>query len=155
LGAESRVKELGIDLSFTFRPIANYVPAVTAGNLVFLSGHGPVKPDQSRVKGVVGKDLDEKQAYDAARLVGIAILTSLRAEIGSLDRVKRIVKVLGMVNAVPGFTNHPQVINGFSDLMVEVFGERGRHARSAVGMGSLPNSIPVEVEMVVELEPDK
>jgi len=151
LGAEARLRELGIDLSYRPRPVANYVPSVRVGNLVFLSGHGPIRPDQSRIKGVVGKDLDERQAYDAARVVGIAVLASLKAELGDLDQVKRIVKVLGMVNAVPGFTNHPQVINGFSDLMVEVFGDQGRHARSAVGMASLPGGIPVEVEMVVEV----
>lgn len=151
MGAEARLRELGIDLSYRPRPVANYVPSVRVGNLVFLSGHGPIRPDQSRIKGVVGKDLDERQAYDAARVVGIAVLASLKAELGDLDQVKRIVKVLGMVNAVPGFTNHPQVINGFSDLMVEVFGDQGRHARSAVGMASLPGGIPVEVEMVVEV----
>lgn len=154
VGAEMKLKELGVDISLKFNPVANYVPAVTTGNLVFMSGHGPIKPDQTRITGVIGRDLDEQQGYDAARLVGLALLASLRREIGSLDRVKRIVKVLGMVNSVPEFTNHPQVINGFSDLMVEVFGERGRHARSAVGLGSLPNAIPVEIEMVIEMEPD-
>jgi enamine deaminase RidA (YjgF/YER057c/UK114 family) len=155
LGAEQRIKELGIDLSIKPRPVANYVPAVRTGNLVFVSGHGPLKPDRTLMSGVVGRDLDEKQAYAAARMVGIAALASLKGEIGNLDRVRRIVKVLGMVNAVPGFTNHPEVINGFSDLMTEGFGDRGKHARSAVGMGSLPRTIPVEVEMVVEVEPDQ
>lgn len=154
MGAEQRIKELGIDLTNRPRPVANYVGAVRAGNLVFVSGHGPLKPDRSMVSGVVGRDIDEKQAYQAARLVGIAALASLRAELGSLDKVRRIVKVLGMVNAVPEFKNHPEVINGFSDLMTEVFGDKGKHARSAVGMGSLPRTIPVEVEMVVEVEPE-
>lgn len=150
--AEQRIKELGIDLSLKPQPVANYVPAVRVGNLVFLSGHGPLKKDKTLMSGVVGRDLDEKQAYQAARLVGIAALASLKAEIGSLDKVKRVVKVLGMVNAVPEFKNHPEVINGFSDLMTEVFGDQGKHARSAVGMGSLPRTIPVEVEMIVEVE---
>ncbi|MBI4305093.1 MAG: RidA family protein [Chloroflexi bacterium] len=152
MGAEQKIKELGIDLSNKPRPVANYVPAVRVGNLVFLSGHGPLKPDRTLVSGIVGRDMDERQAYHAARLVGIAALASLRNEIGNLDKVRRIVKVLGMVNAVPEFKNHPEVINGFSDLMTEVFGDKGKHARSAVGMGSLPRSIPVEVEMVVEVE---
>lgn len=150
--AEQRIKELGIDLSLKPQPVANYVPAVRVGNLVFLSGHGPLKKDKTLMSGVVGRDMDEKQAYQAARLVGIAALASLKAEIGSLDKVKRVVKVLGMVNAVPDFKNHPEVINGFSDLMTEVFGDQGKHARSAVGMGSLPRTIPVEVEMIVEVE---
>ncbi|MBI4219663.1 MAG: RidA family protein [Chloroflexi bacterium] len=152
MGAEQKIKELGIDLSVKPRPVANYVPAVRTGHLVFVSGHGPMKPDRTLMSGIVGRDMDERQAYQAARLVGIAALTSLKGEIGNLDKVKRIVKVLGMVNAVPEFKNHPEVINGFSDLMTEVFGDRGKHARSAVGMGSLPRSIPVEVEMVVEIE---
>ncbi|MBM3959584.1 MAG: RidA family protein [SAR202 cluster bacterium] len=150
--AEQRIKELGIDLSLKPKPVANYVPAVRVGNLVFISGHGPLKKDKTLMSGVVGRDMDEKQAYQAARLVGIAALASLKGEIGSLDKVKRVVKVLGMVNAVPDFKNHPEVINGFSDLMTEVFGEQGKHARSAVGMGSLPRTIPVEVEMIVEVE---
>jgi len=152
LKAEQRIKELGIDLSLKPKPVANYVPAVRVGNLVFISGHGPLKKDKTLMSGVVGRDMDEKQAYQAARLVGIAALASLKGEIGSLDKVKRVVKVLGMVNAVPDFKNHPEVINGFSDLMTEVFGEQGKHARSAVGMGSLPRTIPVEVEMIVEVE---
>lgn len=150
--AEQRIKELGIDLSLKPKPVANYVPTVRVGNLVFISGHGPLKKDKTLMSGVVGRDMDEKQAYQAARLVGIAALASLKGEIGSLDKVKRVVKVLGMVNAVPDFKNHPEVINGFSDLMTEVFGEQGKHARSAVGMGSLPRTIPVEVEMIVEVE---
>ena len=149
---EARIKSLGIQLITPTAPIANYVKAVRVGNLVYLSGHGPDKPDGSLVTGKVGSDLTLEQAKDAARLTAISLLSTLKAEIGSLNKVKRIVKVLGMVNAVPGFEQHPQVINGCSDLMVEVFGENGKHARSAVGMGSLPKNIAVEIEMIVELK---
>ena len=149
---EARLKALGIQLITPTAPIANYVKAVRVGNIVYLSGHGPDKPDGSLVTGKVGSDLTLEQAKDAARLTGISLLSTLKAEIGSLDKVKRIVKVLGMVNAVPAFEQHPQVINGCSDLMVEVFGVNGKHARSAVGMGSLPKNIAVEIEMIVELK---
>lgn len=149
---EARIKSLGIQLITPTAPIANYVKAVRVGNLVYLSGHGPDKPDGSLVTGKAGSDLTLEQAKDAARLTAISLLSTLKAEIGNLNKVKRIVKVLGMVNAVPGFEQHPQVINGCSDLMVEVFGENGKHARSAVGMGSLPKNIAVEIEMIVELK---
>jgi len=149
---EARLKALGIQLITPTAPIANYVKAVRVGNIVYLSGHGPDKPDGSLVTGKVGSDLTLEQAKDAARLTAISLLSTLKAEIGSLDKVKRIVKVLGMVNAVSGFEQHPQVINGCSDLMVEVFGQNGKHARSAVGMGSLPKNIAVEIEMIVELK---
>jgi enamine deaminase RidA (YjgF/YER057c/UK114 family) len=149
---EARIKSLGIHLITPTAPIANYVKAVRVGNLVYLSGHGPDKPDGGLVTGKVGSDLTLEQAKDAARLTAISLLSSLKAEIGNLNKVKRIVKVLGMVNAVPAFEQHPQVINGCSDLMVEVFGENGKHARSAVGMGSLPKNIAVEIEMIVELK---
>ena len=149
---EARIKSLGILLITPTAPIANYVKAVRVGNLVYLSGHGPDKPDGSLVTGKVGSDLTLEQAKDAARLTAISLLSTLKAEIGNLNKVKRIVKVLGMVNAVPGFEQHPQVINGCSDLMVEVFGENGKHARSAVGMASLPKNIAVEIEMIVELK---
>lgn len=149
---ETRIKALGIQLITPTAPIANYVKAVRVGNLVYLSGHGPDKPDGSLVTGKVGSDLTLEQAKDAARLTAISLLSTLKAEIGNLNKVKRIVKVLGMVNAVPAFEQHPQVINGCSDLMVEVFGENGKHARSAVGMGSLPKNIAVEIEMIVELK---
>ncbi|MEX2514155.1 MAG: RidA family protein [Cyclobacteriaceae bacterium] len=149
--AEERLKQLGIDLPQPEAPTANFVLAVKVGNLVFLSGHGPVMPDGEFMTGKVGSELTLEQGNEAARLTGISLLSSLKAEIGSLNRVKRIVKVLGMVNAVPDFDQHPQVMNGFSDFMVEVFGEKGKHARSAVGMGSLPHNIPVEIEMIVEL----
>ena len=149
---EARLKALGIQLITPSAPIANYVKAVRVGNIVYLSGHGPDRPDGSLVTGKVGSDLTLEQAKDAARLTAISLLSTLKAEIGSLDKVKRIVKVLGMVNAVPAFEQHPQVINGCSDLMVEVFGVNGKHARSAVGMGSLPKNIAVEIEMIVELK---
>ena len=152
IDAEKRLKDLGIQLIKPPAPIANYVKAVRVGNLVYLSGHGPDKPDGSVVTGKVGTDLTVEQAKDAARLTGISLLSTLKAEIGDLNKVKRIVKVLGMVNAVPTFEQHPQVINGCSDLMVEVFGENGKHARSAVGMSSLPKNIAVEIEMIVELK---
>lgn len=150
---EARLAELGIELYEPPPPVANYVKAVQTGNLVFLAGHGPTKLDGSGyLTGQVGTDLTIEEGYEAARLVGIALLSSLKAEIGDLSRVKRIVRVFGMVNAPAGFTQQPEVINGASDLLVEVFGERGKHARAAVGMGSLPRNIAVEIEMVVELE---
>ncbi len=149
---EARLKELGIKLKRPAPPSANFIPAVKVGNLVFLSGQGPVKEDGNFMIGKVGKEFTLEEAKYAARLTGISLLEALKAELGDLNKVKRIVKVLGMVNAVPEFDKHSQVINGFSDLMVEVFGENGRHARSAVGMGSLPRNIPVEIEMIVELK---
>ena len=149
---EKRIKELGITLKEPGKPIANFVPAVTVGKLVYLSGQGPVQANGEFVKGKVGKDLDVEQAKEAAKLTGITLLGVLKSHVGDLNKVKRIVKVLGMVNATPEFDKHPQVMNGFSDLMVEVFGENGRHARSAVGMGSLPMGIAIEIEMIVELK---
>jgi enamine deaminase RidA (YjgF/YER057c/UK114 family) len=149
---EARIKELGIQLIKPTPPIANYVKAVRVGNLVFLAGHGPDKSEGGMVTGKVGGELTLEQGRDAARLTCISLLSTLKGEIGDLNKVKRIVKVLGMVNAVPTFDKHPQVINGFSDLMVEVFGENGKHARSSVGVSSLPNNIAVEIEMIVELK---
>jgi len=149
---EAKLKELGITLKVPDAPTANFLLAVQVGNLVFLSGHGPMQENGEYMKGKVGLDLDVAEGNAAARLTGISLLSSLKAQIGSLDRVKRIVKVLGMVNAITTFEQHPQVMHGFSDFMVEVFGERGKHARSAVGMGSLPFNIPVEIEMIVELK---
>ena len=152
MGAEARIKELGITLPSPPKPMGNYIPAVRVGNLLFLSGHGPIRVgDQPLTRGKVGRDMSTEEAYKVAREVGINLLGSARAALGSLDKVKRVVKVLGMVNAVESFGEQPKVINGFSDLMVEVFGENGRHARSAVGMGSLPAGIPVEIEMILEL----
>lgn len=149
---EQKIKDLGIELFTPPPPVANYVKAVRTGNLVFLAGHGPTKPDGSYITGKVGSDLTIKEGYDAARLVAIALLSSLKAEIGDLNKVKRIVKVKGMVNATSDFTSQPEVINGCSDLLVEIFGDKGKHARAAVGMGSLPRNISVEIEMVVEVE---
>ncbi len=149
---EAKLAELGITLPSVSAPVANYVNAVRSGKLIFMAGKGPRKDDGSYVTGKVGIDLTIAEGYEAARLVAINQLAALKAEIGDLNRVKRIVKVLGMVNAGPEFTQHPQVINGFSDVMVAVFGERGKHARSAVGMVSLPLDIAVEVEMIVEIK---
>ena len=148
MSAEKRLKELGITLAPVTPPVANYVNAVRAGNLLFLAGKGP-----GAVHGKLGREFNIEQGYQQARAVGLALLAVMRAELGSLDRVKRVVKVLGMVNAVPEFTDHPKVINGCSDLFVEVFGDQGKHARSAVGMGSLPMGIPVEIEVIVEVSP--
>jgi len=147
MSAEKKLKDLGITLAPVTPPVANYVNAVRTGNLLFLAGKGPA----SGVTGIIGKEISVEQAYGHARTTGLNLMAVMRDELGSLDRVKRIVKVLGMVNAVPGFTDQPKVINGCSDLFVEVFGERGKHARSAVGMGSLPNNIPVEIEVIVEV----
>ena len=147
-----RLEELNITLPEPGTPVANYVPARTSGNLVFLSGHGPRTSDGQLITGKVGKDLTLEDGYQAARLTGLALLASLQNEIGDLNRVQRFIKVLGMVNVDPSFTDMPSVINGFSDLMVDVFGERGKHARSAVGMASLPRNIPIEIEMIVEIQ---
>jgi len=153
VSAERRLKELGIDLGAVPAPVANYVNAVRTGNLLFLAGKGPrAEANGKRPSGKVGREYTAEQAYAHARSTGLDLLAVMRAELGSLDRVKRIVKLLGMVNAVPDFTDHPKVINGCSDLFVEVFGEAGRHARSAVGVGSLPMGIPVEIEIVVEVD---
>jgi enamine deaminase RidA (YjgF/YER057c/UK114 family) len=150
--AEERLKEKGLELTAKPAPMAKYVSAVRTGNLVYLSGHGPNREGKAAYTGKVGQDLDVETAYQAAQLVALNLLESLKNEIGDLDRVKRIVKVLGMVNSTPDFDRQPEVINGASDLLVHVFGERGRHARSAVGMASLPRGIPVEIEMIVEVE---
>ena len=149
---EARIKELGIKLRTPGPSSANFLGAVRVGNLVYLSGQGPLKEDGTFMIGKVGKEFSFEEAKYAARLTGISLLESLKAEVGNLSNVKRIVKVLGMVNAVPEFDNHSQVINGFSDLMVEVFGENGRHARSAIGLGSLPINIPVEIERSFEMK---
>ncbi len=151
MSVDDRLRELGIELGDPLPPVGNYVGAVTAGNLVFLSGHGP-RGTNGPVEGKVGDTLTVEEGQQAARNVGINVLATLKAEIGDLSRVRRVVKVLGMVNAAPDFREHPKVINGFSDLMVEVFGESGRGSRSAVGMGSLPFQIPIEVEMIVEID---
>lgn len=149
---EQRLGDLNIVLPEVSAPVANYVNAVRTGNLLFLAGKGPRNQDGSYVTGKVGVDLTLKEAQEAARLTGINQLAVLKKELGDLNRVKRIVKVLGMVNSEPGFGDQPEVINGFSDLMVEVFGEKGKHARAAVGMASLPRNIAVEIEMIVEVD---
>lgn len=148
---DKRLEELGIVLQPPSAPVANYVHAVTSGNLVFLAGKGPTRPDGSLVTGKVGRDLTIEEGYEAARLTAIAQLAALKAHIGDLDRVVRVVKVLGLVNCNSEFTNQPEVINGFSDLMVAVFGEQGKHARSAVGANALPRNIAVEIELIVEI----
>ena len=150
---ESRLEHLGISLPAEPVPIANYVPGVRTGNLVYLSGLGPAsRADGTTPSGKVGRDLTTEEGYEAARLTGINILARMKGELGDLDKVRRVVKLLGMVNSAPDFNQQPAVVNGCSDLLVEVFGERGRHARSAVGMASLPNDIPVEIEVIIEVE---
>jgi enamine deaminase RidA (YjgF/YER057c/UK114 family) len=149
---EQRLKELGIELAKATSPMANYVNAVRTGNLLYLAGKGPGLPGQPLPTGKVGRDFTIEQGYEFARQTALSLIAVMKAELGDLDRVTRIVKVLGMVNATPEFGNQPEVINGCSDLFVEVFEERGRHARSAVGMGSLPRGIPVEIEVIVEVE---
>jgi len=149
---ETRLEELGIRLPTTPAAAANYVPSVKTGNLLYLSGLGPAKrADGTAPQGKVGKELTLEEGYEAARLTGVNMLSRLKSEVGDLDKVVRVVKLLGMVNATPDFTEHPAVINGCSDLMVEVFGDKGRHARSAVGMSGLPFNIPVEIEMIAEV----
>ncbi len=152
MSAEKRVKELGLDLPPLMLPTANYVPGVRIGNLLFMSGCGPRRHDGSAITGKLGGAVTVEQGYEAARVVGLNMLVNIRQVLGSLDKVKRVVKVLGMVNATPEFSQTPQVMNGFSDLFVEVFGDAGRGARSAVGMVTLPGQIAVEVEMILEVE---
>ena len=149
---EQRLKELGIELAPAIGPLANYVNAVRTGNLLYLAGKGPGLPGQPMPSGKVGRDFTIEQGYEYARQTGLSLIAVMKAELGDLDKVTRIVKVLGMVNAMPEFGHQPEVINGCSDLFVEVFGERGKHARSAVGLGSLPRGIPVEIEVIVEVE---
>src|SRR5690242_2930729 len=149
---DKKLKELGVELIPPQKPIANYVKAVRTGNLLFLAGHGPTKADGSNITGKVGADMTVEQGYAAAKQTAVALLSTLKAELGDLNKVKRVVKVLGMVNCTPDFTDQPKVINGCSDLLVAVFGEKGKHARSAVGMNSLPLNIAVEIEIIVEVE---
>ncbi|MCA9093322.1 MAG: RidA family protein [Planctomycetaceae bacterium] len=151
MSADARIAELKLPLPKPQKPVGTYIPVVQVGNLIYISGHGPTTIDGQQIKGVVGDELTEEQGKEAARAVGLAMLSTVRNYLGSLDRVKRLVKVLGMVNSAPDFEHHPNVINGFSDLMVEVFGDNGRAARSAVGMGSLPFRIAVEVEAIFEI----
>lgn len=151
---EQKIEELGIVIPKPPDPVANYVTAVRTGNLVFLAGHGPVDGNGNLVTGRLGSDLTIAQGQEAARLTGIGLLASLKKEIGNLNKVVRIVKIRGMVNSTTDFTEHPQVVNGCSDLMVEIFGDNGKHARAAVGMGSLPGNIAIEIEMIVEVKSD-
>ena len=151
MSIEQRIKELALQLPEAPGPGGTYSPVVIHGTTAYVSGHGPVQLDGSMITGRVGDDLSEEDGIQAARTVRLTMLATIRAQLGSLDRVKRIIKVLGMVNAAPDFGNHPKVINGFSDLMVEIWGEQGRAARSAVGMGSLPGNIAVEIEAILEL----
>ncbi|MBA4055826.1 MAG: hypothetical protein C0490_14015 [Marivirga sp.] len=149
---DKKLKELGIELIAPTKPIANYVKAVRVGNLIFLSGHGPTKADGTNITGKVGQDLTIEQGYEAAKVTAVGLISTLKAELGDLNKVKRVVKVNGWVNCPPDFGDQPKVINGCSDLMVALFGENGRHARAAMGAGSLPNNIAVEIEMVVEVK---
>ncbi|MBC7819936.1 MAG: RidA family protein [Planctomycetaceae bacterium] len=151
MSAEARIAELKLDLPKAPKPASTYSPVVQIGEMCYVSGHGPLKSDDTLITGRVGDDLSEEQGIAAARQVGLAILATVRKQLGSLDRVVRVVKVLGMVNSTADFKNHPKVINGFSDLMVEIWGENGRAARSAVGMGSLPGNIAVEVEVIFQV----
>ena len=149
---EDRLRELRIKLPPPPKPVAVYVPAVQIGNMLYVSGHGPRRLDGTSVRGKVGTDLTLKQGYDAAHIVGLNVLSSIRSTLTSLDKVVRLAKVLGMVNCTSDFTKQPQVINGFSELMVQVFGEKyGKGARSAVGMAALPGNIAVEIEAIFEV----
>ncbi|MCU0884954.1 MAG: RidA family protein [Beijerinckiaceae bacterium] len=150
MSAEDNLKQLGLTLPEMPAPIANYVRFKRVGDLVFLSGQGPRRPDGSNHTGKVGADVTWEQAYEHAKLTGLGLLAAMKQAAGTLDRVE-VVKLLGMVNATPDFADHPKVINGCSDLLVAVLGENGRHARSAVGMGSLPNNITVEIEAVIRV----
>lgn len=152
MSAEARLAELKLELPPPPKPGGIYHPVLIIGNLAIVSGHGPLRADGSMITGKVGETMSEADAYQAARQVGLTMLATLRRELGSLDRIERLVKTLGMVNSTPDFGNHPQVINGFSQLMVDIWGDtRGKGARSAVGMGSLPSNIAVEVEAMFEL----
>jgi enamine deaminase RidA (YjgF/YER057c/UK114 family) len=153
MSAEAKLAALKVQLPEAPKPAGVYSPVVQVDRILYISGHGPLLPDGTSITGKVGADLTEAEGKNAARQVGLTILSTVKAQIGSLDKVARIVKVLGMVNAAPDFGKHPSVINGFSELMVEVFGEGGRAARSAVGMGSLPGNIAVEIECIMELKP--
>lgn len=150
---EQKIKELGLQLPPVSKPIANYVKYVRTGNLLFLAGHGPTKADGSNITGKVGKELTIEQGYEAAKVTALSLIATLKDALGGdLGKVKRIVKVNGYVNCLPDFTDQPKVINGCSDLLVAIFGERGKHARAAMGMVALPSNIAVEIELVVEVE---
>lgn len=152
MSAEAKIVQLDLELPLPPEPAGVYKPLVITGNMAYLSGHGPVTSDGTMMTGRVGTEVDQQAGYDAARLTGLTLLSTLRANLGNLDRVKQVVKVLGMVNAAPDFKNHPAVINGCSELFAEVFGkDNGVGARSAVGMGSLPGNITVEIEAIFEI----
>jgi enamine deaminase RidA (YjgF/YER057c/UK114 family) len=148
---EERLARLGLPLQAVAPPVGTYVGAVTSGSLVFVSGHGPYRDGSYHYIGKVESEVTVDEAYQSARITIVNALASLKAEIGSLDRVTRIVKLLGMVNSDPGFKRQPEVINGASDLLEEIFGPAGKHARSAVGLGALPMGISVEIELIVEI----
>ena len=148
---EEKLKELGIELKTPPSPVANYIPVQQTGNLIYLSGQGPRNESGDFISGKVGSDITAEEAYELARNTAINLVSAMKSYLGSLDKVKKIVKVFGMVNSTSDFTDHPKVINGCSDFFVEVFGNKGRHARSAVGMGSLPNNMAVEIEIIVEV----
>lgn len=151
---EQRLRDAGIELPDGYPPAGLYVSAVLTGNLLHVGGHGPVRDDGTRIEGKVGDTVDLETAQEAARLTGLQIVRSIRAELGSLDRVARVVKVFGMVNCAPGFNQTPAVINGCSQLLHEIFGDAGVHTRSAVGMAELPFDIAVEIEAIVEVVDD-
>jgi enamine deaminase RidA (YjgF/YER057c/UK114 family) len=151
MSADERAASLGLDLSPSDAPVANYLPAVRSGSLLFLAGHGPRRTEGVRVTGTLGEDMTVEEGYASARAVGVQLLATIKQELGTLDRVARVVKLLCMVKATPGFGQTPEVANGCSDLLVEVFGEAGRHARSAVGMADLPRGIAVEIEAIIEV----
>jgi enamine deaminase RidA (YjgF/YER057c/UK114 family) len=153
MSAEKNFKELNLELPPAPTPIGVYVPFLKVGKFCYVSGHGPLLPDKTLIRGRIGQDMDPEQGKLAARQVGLAILSTLKSHLGSLNKVKRVIKVLGMVNADPSFEKHPYIINGCSELFAEVWGkENGIGVRSAVGMGSLPDNIPVEIEAIFELE---
>jgi enamine deaminase RidA (YjgF/YER057c/UK114 family) len=150
MSAEQKLAELGLKLPALPKPIGNYVPFKRAGDIIYLSGQGPRRPDGGPITGKVGRDVTVEEAYEHAKLIGLGLLAAANLAAGDLDKVE-VLKVLGMVNAIPEFKDQPKVINGCSDLFVAILGERGRHARSAVGMGSLPNQITVEIEAVMRV----
>jgi len=149
---DKKLKDLGITLPEPSKPVANYVKAVRTGNLIFLAGHAPQKPDGTYVTGKLGRDLTIEQGYEAARLTALSLLSTLKTQVGDFNKVKHVVRITGMVNCMPDFGDQPKVINGCSDLLVAVFGDKGKHARSAVGMASLPFNTAVEIEMIVEVD---
>jgi enamine deaminase RidA (YjgF/YER057c/UK114 family) len=152
MSAEDRLAELGITLPPACLASANFVRAKRVGNLLYVAGHGPAREDGTRITGKVGADLTLEEGYDAARLAGLGILATVRAAVGNLDRVRQVIKAFGVVNSAPGFDQQAEVMNGFSDLMVEVFGEEGRHARTTLGVTELPRGIAVDIEAVLEVD---